>query len=426
MANSFNLKKRSFLIYGLGSTGLSVIKYFKKNRIHNYSVWDDDKNLRTKYALKKNSKLKDLLRKVDYIVLSPGISLKNTKNKRILIKYKKKIITDIDLLYITNKKFTSIVVTGTNGKSTTCEIIYHLLKKNKFKVGLGGNIGTPILDIKFSNNHFLIIEASSYQLSHSKFIKPDYALILNITNDHLDWHGSFESYVQSKFKIFNLQRKKNFAILNKKLIGIFKKKKYSSKLISPSINHFKKIKLKITNEYLRSQANDENMKFVFTLARLLKINQKTFIKSMNSFVGLQHRFEIFLKKRNITFINDSKATSFQATKSALSSKKNIYWILGGLPKQRDKIDLRGIKKNIIRSYIIGSKINFFKKQLKNKIKFTVSKNIKNALIKILKDVNYSKNIKNTILFSPGAASFDQFKNFEERGKEFKRLCRRYA
>ena len=147
---------------------------------------------------------------------------------------------------------------------------------------------------------------------------------------------------------------------------------------------------------------------------------------MNSFVGLQHRFEIFLKKRNITFINDSKATSFQATKSALSSKKNIYWILGGLPKQRDKIDLRGIKKNIIRSYIIGSKINFFKKQLKNKIKFTVSKNIKNALIKILKDVNYSKNIKNTILFSPGAASFDQFKNFEERGKEFKRLCRKYA
>ena len=104
--------------------------------------------------------------------MSPGISL--IKNKK-LNKFKKKIITDIDLFYLANKKFKSIVVTGTNGKSTTCKVLRHLLHKNQFKSSLGGNIGTPILNIKNSKNTYVIIEASSFQLSHSKFICPDYA-----------------------------------------------------------------------------------------------------------------------------------------------------------------------------------------------------------------------------------------------------------
>ena len=100
------------------------------------------------------------------------------KNKK-LFKFKEKIITDLDLFYLSNNKLTSIVVTGTNGKSTTCKLIAHLLKMNNFKIALGGNIGTPILDLKFTKNCFVIIEASSFQLSHSKFICPNYALFLN-------------------------------------------------------------------------------------------------------------------------------------------------------------------------------------------------------------------------------------------------------
>ena len=111
------------------------------------------------------------------------------KNK-ILNKFKKKIITDIDLFFLTNKKFKSIVVTGTNGKSTSCKLLAHILKKNKVKHHVGGNIGTPILDLKNFKNSHVIIEASSFQLSHSQFICPDYALFLNLTNDHLDWHGN--------------------------------------------------------------------------------------------------------------------------------------------------------------------------------------------------------------------------------------------
>ena len=160
------------------------------------------KNIHKKYRPKN---LIQTLNQVDYIVLSPGISL--LKNKK-LSKFKKKIITDIDLFYLYNNKSKSIVVTGTNGKSTTCKLLAHLLQKNKFKCSLGGNIGTPILNLKNFKNSFVIIEASSFQLSHSKFICPDYALFLNFSNDHLDWHGSKNKYLNSKLKIFRLQKKK--------------------------------------------------------------------------------------------------------------------------------------------------------------------------------------------------------------------------
>ena len=426
MSHTLNLKKFSFLVYGLGSTGHSVIKYFKKRRIHNFYVWDDNVKLRKKFGFKNVVNLKNILKEVDYIVLSPGISLKKTKYKKNLIKFRKKIITDIDLLYLSNSKFKSIVVTGSNGKSTTCKIIAHLLKKNKFNVELGGNIGTPVLNLKIKKNIFFVIEASSFQLSHSKFIHPNYAILLNITNDHLDWHGSMQDYIKSKFKIFDLQKKNNFALVNDDFKNIFKRKKYLSKLVSFKFKDYKKIKFKINNKYLKSSTNDENMNFVYALAKILKINNHSFIKSMGSFAGLPHRYEIFFKRKGITFINDSKATSLQATKFALASSKNIYWILGGLPKDKDKIDLKYIKNNIIKSYIIGKNIIFFKKQLQNKVQFSVTKNLKNAIISALKDIKLLKKINNTILLSPGAASFDQFKNFENRGNEFKKLSILYA
>ena len=415
---------QSFLIYGLGLSGQSVVKFFKKNNIKNYQVWDD--NNKSLFKTKRASNLNNTLNKVDYIVLSPGISLNNLKNKNKLIKFKKKIITDIDLLYLLNKNFKSIVVTGTNGKSTTCKLISHLLKKNKFKVLLGGNIGTPILDLKIKKNSYVVIEASSFQLSHSKFICPDYAFLLNITNDHLDWHGNKKNYIDSKFKIFSLQKNKHFAIINKKFKEIFKKKKFLSKLIIPKIKNYKNIKYKINNFYLKSIINDENMSHAYIFSKLLKISEKNFIKAMKSFVGLSHRYEFFLKRKNIIFINDSKATSFEAAKYALSSSKNIYWILGGLPKENDKIVLKDVKKNIVKSYLIGNNINFFKKQIKNKINFLVSKNLKVSIINIFKDIKLFNKKNNTILLSPAAASYDQFINFEKRGDEFKRLCKFYA
>ncbi len=423
MSQLLDLKKYKFLVYGLGSTGKSVIDFFKKNEIKNFFVWDDNVRLKNKYKRKTDSNIKRIITEVDFIVLSPGISLKNNKK---LLKFKQKIITDIDLLYLNNINLNSVVITGSNGKSTTSKIIAHLLKKNKFNVNLCGNIGTPVLSVVPKKKSYYVIEASSFQLSHSKFVCPNYAIILNISNDHLDWHGSFKSYKESKFKVFKLQKKDDHALLNRKLVKYFKKKKYRSKLISLKDREYKKIKCKIKNDYLMSYANNENMKFVFTLSKLFKIKKKSFIKSMNSFSGLEHRQEKFLKKNNVTFINDSKATSFEATKFALSSFKNIFWILGGLHKPNDKFDLKRLKKNIIKSYIIGKKIDYFKKQLKNKIKIEESKNLAKAITLAIKDIKFFGIKNSTILLSPGAASFDQFNNFEDRGNKFKSLSKYYA
>ena len=277
-----------------------------------------------------------------------------------------------------------------------------------------------------NKNNLLVIEASSFQLAHSKFITPDYAILLNISNDHIDWHGSMRNYVNSKLKIFKSQKKSQFAIVNKKFKLHFKKRGFEAKLITPNFFKYRKVKPKLKNDYLSSEINEENMSNVFALSKMFNISERSFLNSLNKFVGLPHRYEIFLKRNNCTFINDSKATSFQASKYALKNTKNVYWILGGLPKKNDKIILGGLQKNIIKSYIIGKNVNFFKKQIKNKIKFVVSKTLKNSIIQIFKDIKSHKIRNSSVLLSPSSASYDQFLNFERRGDEFKRLCKFYA
>ncbi len=418
-----NFKNHSFLVYGLGLTGRSVVNFFKKNNINNYKVWDDKKKKLFKSKRAKN--LLKTLKEVDHIVLSPGVNFNTTKNRNYLKKYYHKIITDIDLIFVLKHFLKSIVVTGTNGKSTTCKILAHVLKK-KYNIVLGGNIGTPILNLKIKKNNVLIIEASSFQLAYSKFISPDYALLLNITNDHLDWHGSMKNYINAKLKIFEIQKKSQYSILNNKLKKDFKKRNFQGKLIIPKLSRYKKLKPKLKNLYLKSDINDENMSFVYSVIKLLKIKNESFLKSLNNFVGLPHRYEIFFKKKNCVFINDSKATSFQATKFALENTKNILWIVGGLPKIKDKISLEKTKKNILKAYIIGKNTNFFRKQIHNRVKFKVTKNLKNSIIQIVKDIRFLNKKNYSILFSPASASFDQFLNFEKRGKIFKKLVMDYA
>ena len=429
MDTSLNLSKKSFAVYGLGITGRSVISYFNKIGIKNYIMWDDDKVLKKYWHLdeKKKKDFLKLVNFVDYIIVSPGISLKKAELRKALLKNKSKIITDLDLFYMSNSRTRSIVVTGTNGKSTTCKIIEHVLKKNKINTSLGGNIGKPVLSLNLKKNPLVVIEASSFQLAYSKFVKPDYALILNITNDHLDWHGSMKNYTESKLKIFSLQTKNNFAFVNNKnLLKKYKRKKYLAKLNFVDSQKYKRIKSRIKNNYLNSQANEENISFVFALSKVLKISEKSFLRSLKSFKGLPHRYEIFLKKNNKVFINDSKATSFQASKFALQSNKNIFWIVGGMPKLGDRFDLGKMKNNIVKSYIIGNHMRNFKRQLNGKIDFQLSRTLNNATISIFKDIKSIADKKITILLSPASASYDQFKNFEERGNQFKSLIKNYA
>ena len=150
------------------------------------------------------------------------------------------------------------------------------------------------------------------------------------------------------------------------------------------------MKSKIKNPYLNSDINKENIANVIELSKLLNINEKSLIKSLNTFRGLPHRYEIFLRKKNIIFINDSKATTFQATKFALQNTENIFWILGGLPKKNDKFALSQLHKNIVKSYIIGKNINFFRKQFKKKTNYVVTKTLKKSLVQAIDDINKFK------------------------------------
>ena len=419
------IRENSFAIYGLGLSGTSVYKFLKKQKIKKIYTWDDKKNLKNK---KKFNFFFKVLNDVDYIVISPGINIKKTKFKSILLKNREKIITDLDLFYMQKIPVKSIVITGTNGKSTTSKLIQHILRANKVDAQLGGNIGKPILDLKIKKKSIVIIEASSFQLTYTKFIKPTFALILNIVKDHLDWHNTMANYKDSKFKIFSKQDKKDYALLNdKKLINIFHKNNFLSKLKIVKKNFLNNsVKKNITNEYLLSKPNEENLSFVFKLATMLKIKKKFFFRAINSFKGLAHRHEIFYKKSGITFINDSKATSFEATKHALKSNQNIFWIVGGLPKLGDKFNVKSVSKNIIKTFIIGKKTNYFKNQIGKEIKYKISFNLKNALKDIFKELRLIKKSKVTVLLSPASASYDQFNNFVDRGNQLKKMTMNYA
>jgi UDP-N-acetylmuramoylalanine--D-glutamate ligase len=419
------IKNSSFAVYGLGLSGNSVLKFLKKKKIKKIYQWDDKKNVK---SIKKFILFKKILDEVDYIVISPGINIQKTKFKSQLFKNKKKLITDIDLFYMQKISVKSIVITGTNGKSTACKLTQHILKTNKLDVQLGGNIGKPILDLNIKKNSIVIIETSSFQLSYTKFIKPTIAVILNISSDHLDWHNTITNYKNSKFKIFSKQDRKNIALLhNKKLISLFKKKKYLSKLKIVKNNLLNKvIKKKIFNNYLISEPNLENLTFAYQISKLFKIKEKIFLKAVNNFKGLPHRHEIFLKKNKITFINDSKATGFDSTKYALKNNKNIFWIFGGLPKIRDHFNLLGVSSNIIKSFIIGKKTTYFKNLVAKKIKYKISFNLRNAIKDVFKELVLMKDNNATVLFSPASASYDQFNNFAERGNQFKKITKYYA
>ena len=418
------IQENTFAIYGLGLSGSSAFKFLKKKKVKKIYTWDDKK---LKNKENSNSFIK-ALNIADYIVISPGINVKKTKFKSVLTKNKKKIITDLDLFYMQKFPIKTIMITGTNGKSTTCKLLQHILKTNKMDAQLGGNIGKPILNLKIKQNTIVIIEASSFQLFHAKFIKPTIAAILNITKDHLDWHGTVKNYQNSKFNIFSNQDFQDQALLNKEdHIKKFKFFFFRSKLIKIQADNINKdFKKKIINKYLLNKPNLENVAFAYKISTILKVQKNIILRALNTFKSLPHRNETFYQKRGITFVNDSKATSFDATQHALKNSKNIFWIVGGLPKLSDKFRLQGVKKNIIKSYIIGKNINYFKKQIGKTLEYKSSFTLEQALKDIIKDLFLLDQKQATVLLSPASASYDQFNNFAERGNRFKLLTFKYA
>ena len=421
--------KKKILIYGLGKSGLSSYFFLKKN--NDVYLHDDKKNIIKNKKIKKQLIKSNYFNKinVDFILVSPGINIKKCQLKDFLNKNSKKIITDLDVFYSHYSENKNITITGTNGKSTTAKILFDVLKKQKRDVRLTGNIGKPILDEKkVTPKTIFVIETSSYQIEYSKKFKASYAAILNITPDHLERHGTFSSYVKAKFKLVRNQNSKDYSFLdlkNKFLKKEINKKKLHSKIIDVNTKTVNQDLLKIKNPYFFTEGNKKNLLYVFALAKKLGVKKNIVFKTIFSFKGLKFRQQTIYKSKKFTLINDSKATSYSSSVNVLKSLKKVYWIVGGIPKTGDKFLMPKNQCSSIKAYIFGRNKNSFIKELKNKMKYEHFDDLKQALKKIILDIKEEKKKKEhkTILFSPSAASFDSFKNFEDRGKKFNKLIK---
>ena len=420
MFNNKAFQNKKILIYGFGISGKSCFNYLKKN--NDVEIFDDDETLKNK----KNRVFFPVATKVrkniyDYIVISPGINIENCKLKKYLKKNINKLITEFDIFYLTFPKNIKITITGTNGKSSTCHMLFKIFRSIRADVRLVGNIGNPPLkEKKISPQTIFIIEASSYQIFYSKYFKTDYAAILNLATDHLERHGNINNYAKAKLKlIFNQESRKNcFIEKNNRILNTnILKSKIKSKILKIVFNKEKYFRDKINNIYLLDKNNLKNIHFIYFICKKFKISDKIIFRSLNKYQGLKYRKQIIYYGKKLIIINDSKSTSFSSTVGLLSSYKNIYWIVGGKFKKGDKFTLNKKYYKNIKAYLIGLDKRKFVHQFKNKIKFIYLKNLRSAIMKIKKDIKTDKKLK-TILFSPAAASFDQFKNFEQRGYFF--------
>ena len=411
------LLNKKILIYGLGLSGNSCLQYLSKKS--NVKVFDDNsaqkKTKHKKYLLSKNKILKE---KFDYIILSPGIDINKCTLKFYLLKNRKKIITELDVFYLINPSNTKITITGTNGKSSTCLMLYNILKSKKLDVRLVGNIGKPPLkETGIKKKTIFIVEASSYQISYSKYFKSDYAAILNLNIDHLERHNNIEKYAKAKVKLIKDQKKNKISLIEKNSFLInkyIKNKNVSSKVIKIAYNKIGFFKKKIKNNYLLDRNNLNNIHFVFEISKIFKVSNNKIFKSLNYFKGLKFRKQTIYNKLDLEIINDSKSTSFSSTNSLLSNHKKIYWIVGGMFKKGDKFVLEKKYYKNIKAYIIGLNKNYFVNQFKNKISFEYSKNLRKAILTIKKDIKKDSENK-IILFSPAALLLTNLKilNIEE-------------
>ena len=413
---------KKILIYGLGKSGLSTLQFLKNKS--NVFLYDDlKKNLKNSISYKSILK-----KKFDFIIISPGIDINKCKLSKFLKKNSKKIYTDLDIFYSFYKN-NCISVTGTNGKSTTCQLLYEILLNHKYDVRLVGNIGNPILSAKkIKSKTIFVVEASSYQLEYSQIFQSKYAVLLNISPDHLERHKTVKNYVNAKFKILNSNFKNSIGFINKKDFIItkeLKKRKINRKLLKVDIQPVENFQKNIENEYFLNDANKENLSFIIAISKKLKLKKNIVIKTLKRFKGLKYRQQIIYKDMFLTIINDSKSTTFASSISILKKKLNIYWLLGGIPKQGDKFNLDKKYYSNIKAFIYGKNKKFFNNQLRGKIKYSNFDNLSDALKKIFTIIKKEIFLKKNIIFSPSAASFDNFKDFEDRGNYFNKLIKKY-
>jgi UDP-N-acetylmuramoylalanine--D-glutamate ligase len=389
------------LIYGYGVTGKAVEAFFNKKNIP-YKIFDENSNENYGNKIVKDELLKE---NFDEVILSPGIQ-DNNDILNILRKKNLSVITDIDLFDKYHKQKSKIIgVTGTNGKTTFVNLLNGFLDLEGFKTSACGNIGESPLNIVDDDYDYIIIELSSYQLFHTKSVRLDYAILLNIASDHLDWHGSLEGYIEAKSKIFNFVDKEKVIFYDNTFSNNNSRKPHISK---NNLEEYNLHEINLPAELSRSFLDMINF-LDFDRENTVKRGYE-YLKRINP---IEHRFENISFNDEVIYINDSKATNFHAVSSAISRVENAILILHGLTKNMPSSELK-LSENI-------------KKIIKPKDMKLEIKNYGGVLIEIdsiydLKNVLLKEIEKgDTVLFSCGGSSFNDFNNYEDRGQYFKKI-----
>ena len=386
----------------------------------------------------------DKIIKAEKIIKSPGIDQKSDLIVDIK-KSRKDIISEIEFGFSqTDSKI--IGVTGSNGKTTTATMIYHILKKSGFNVALAGNIGRSFSgSIAEQNYQIYVLEISSFQLDNILNFSPDISVITSITPDHLDrYNYDFDEYIKSKLNITLNQSINQFLIFNSDDKVLRKAvKRYAQNVTqfpygfnppkgdlvttvkkkSIIVKEKKNINMYDTlNFSLKGRHNLLNAMAAVSVARLLKVSNKCIRDSLISFSNVEHRLEEVLKIQNITYINDSKATNVNATYYALESMEGqTVWIVGGIDKGNNYIELLPLVREKVKSIIcIGLDNEKIIESFSPVVDVLVETQSMSEAVKIAHKL---ANKKDYVLLSPACASFDLFKNFEDRGNQFKQAVR---
>jgi UDP-N-acetylmuramoylalanine--D-glutamate ligase len=443
---------KNIALFGLGGSGMVTAQALIAGGAR-VSAYDDNRDsvLKAEAAGINTRNLRDCdFRDFDLLVLAPGVPLTHP-NPHWSVELAKsadvEIIGDIELFCRQRrqmaKKNNLIAITGTNGKSTTTALISHVLGNAGHKVEMGGNIGRAVLDFDdIDDGVSYVVEVSSYQIDLSPGLNADIGILLNVSPDHLDRHGTMANYAaikeslvaKSKAAIIGVDDEFSLAIADRlQSSGSFVTKvSVHDKLESGIYADGRELYLadrdgsrKIADlsniGSLRGYHNAQNACVAWLACSKCGLSEEEIQSGFSNFPGLIDRMEELGSVGNVLIVNDSKGTNADATDMALGSFNRIYWIAGGLAKEGGIEPLKRHFAKIAKAYLIGESASNFAGTLGENVEFEISGTLDKALVHALEDAKGDESPEPVILMSPACASFDQFSSYAERGRYFRQL-----
>ena len=435
-------------VLGLGKSGMATVATLRASGV-DVAAWDDEPAGR-QAATAQDVPLVDLtkadLGEMRFLVLSPGIPLHFPAPHPVAKRAKAAgcpIIGDIELLYRAEPRARYVGITGTNGKSTTTSLIGHILTEAGARIAVGGNLGTAVMTFPaLGSGGTYVLEMSSYQLDLVDTLVFDAAVLLNITPDHLDRHGGMDGYIAAKERIFAGQTGAKAAIVGidstpSRDVAERLAARGHARLIPISIGKpaaggvyvidgwliddldgdaQREVDLK-TIQRLPGAHNWQNAAAAWAAARVSGVAKPDIAAALKSFPGLAHRQQLIRTIGSITFVDDSKATNVDAAEKALSSYERVYWIAGGRAKEGGLSGLEPLMPRVVHAYLVGESAPDFAAWLEGKAPATIAGTIDRAVAAAYAMAE-ADGLGGVVLLSPACASFDQFPNFEVRGRHF--------